>query len=75
MGGALSVTHIGVGLGMDEELASESICLYVGWSLPPVNLIVTKSSRLKNFIVLKYLEQYRSSKLQSTIKLPRTMNI
>ena len=41
----------------------------------PVNLIVTKSSVLKNFIVLKNLEQYRSSRLQSAIKLLWTMNI
>lgn len=59
--------------GMDEELASESICLLVG--LTPVNLIVTKSSALKNFIVIKDLEQYSSSRLQSTIKLLWTMNI
>jgi len=58
---------------MDEELASESICLPVG--LTPVNLIVTKSSALKNFIVIKDLEQYSSSRLQSTIKLPWTRNI
>jgi len=43
--------------------------------ISPVNLIVTKSSVLKNFIVLKDLEQYRSSRLQLTIKLLRTMNI
>lgn len=41
----------------------------------PVNLIVTKSSVLKNFIVLKDIEQYRPSRLQSTIKLLWTMNI
>lgn len=58
---------------MDEELASENICLLVG--LTPVNLIVTKSSTLKNFIVIEDLEQYSSSRLQSTIKLLWTMNI
>jgi len=44
-------------------------------SVYPVNLIVTKSSVLKNFIVLKDIEQYRPSRLQSTIKLLWTMNI
>ena len=36
---------------------------------------MNRSSVLKNFIVLEDLEQYRSSRLQSTIKLLWTMNI
>ncbi|HJR48689.1 MAG TPA: hypothetical protein VJ799_11085 [Nitrososphaeraceae archaeon] len=53
--------------GMYEELASE----YVS----PVNLIATTLSPFKNFIVVKDLEQCRSSRLQSTIKLPLARNI
>jgi hypothetical protein len=59
---------IGRGLG-DVSRASTGVCI------SPLNLIVTKSSSLKNLIVPKDLEQYRSPRLQSTIKLLLAMII